>query len=31
MVEKSGKRGKFLACNNYPKCKNTKPLPKDNG
>ena len=28
MVEKSGKRGKFLACNNYPKCKNTKPIPK---
>ena len=30
MVEKSGKRGKFLACNNYPKCKNTKPIPKVN-
>ncbi len=26
MVVKSGKFGKFAACPNYPKCKNTKPL-----
>lgn len=26
MVIKSGKYGKFLACPNYPKCKNSKPL-----
>lgn len=24
LTEKNGRRGKFLACNNYPKCKNTK-------
>ena len=29
MVVRSGKFGKFLACPNYPKCKNTKPLPDD--
>ncbi len=26
MVIKTGRFGKFLACPNYPKCKNTKPL-----
>ncbi len=26
MVIKSGRFGKFLACPNYPRCKNTKPL-----
>lgn len=26
MVIKSGRYGKFLACPNYPKCKNTKPI-----
>ena len=26
MVVKNGKFGKFLACSNYPKCKNTKPI-----
>lgn len=26
MVIRTGKYGKFLACPNYPKCKNTKPL-----
>jgi DNA topoisomerase-1 len=26
MVVKSGKFGKFAACPNYPKCRNTKPL-----
>lgn len=26
MVVKIGKFGEFLACSNYPKCKNTKPL-----
>lgn len=25
MMLKQGRYGKFLACNNYPKCKNTKP------
>ena len=29
MVVRSGRFGKFLACPNYPKCKNTKPLPDD--
>ncbi len=29
MVYKSGKFGKFLACPNYPKCKNTLPLDKN--
>lgn len=28
MVVKNGKFGKFAACPNYPKCKNTKPLVK---
>ena len=26
MVIKNSKRGKFLACSAYPKCKNAKPL-----
>lgn len=26
MVEKLGRFGRFLACSNYPTCKNTKPL-----
>ncbi len=26
MVVKTGRYGKFLACPNYPECKNTKPL-----
>ena len=29
MVIKNGKFGKFAACPNYPKCKNTKTLSKD--
>ena len=29
MVIKNGKFGKFAACPNYPKCKNTKTLNKD--
>ncbi|MBQ8468723.1 MAG: type I DNA topoisomerase [Clostridia bacterium] len=29
MVIRTGKFGKFLACPNYPKCKNTKPLEDD--
>ena len=29
MVVRSGRFGKFLACPNYPTCKNTKPLPDD--
>jgi DNA topoisomerase-1 len=28
-VVKNGRYGKFLACPNYPECKNTKPLEKD--
>lgn len=31
MIIKSGKFGKFLACPNYPKCKNTKPIIKKIG
>lgn len=27
MVIKAGRRGKFIACSGYPKCKNTKSLP----
>ncbi len=30
MVVKDGKFGKFVACPNYPKCKNTKPLNNEN-
>lgn len=29
MVVRSSRYGKFLACPNYPKCKNTKPVPED--
>ena len=29
MVVKTGRFGKFLACPNYPKCKNTKNLDED--
>ena len=29
MVYKNGKHGKFLACPNYPECKNTKTIDKD--
>lgn len=29
MIVKNGKFGKFAACPNYPKCKNTKPLTKE--
>lgn len=29
MVIKSSRYGKFLACPNYPQCKNTKPVPED--
>jgi DNA topoisomerase-1 len=27
MVYKVGRFGRFLACSNYPKCKNTRPIP----
>ena len=29
MVVRQGKFGKFLACPNYPSCKNTKPMPSN--
>lgn len=29
MVKKMGRFGRFLACSNYPTCKNTKPLDQD--
>ncbi|NLK40064.1 MAG: DNA topoisomerase I, partial [Clostridiales bacterium] len=29
MIVKNGRFGKFAACPNYPKCKNTKPLTKN--
>jgi DNA topoisomerase-1 len=29
MVIKIGRYGKFYACSNYPECKNTKPINKD--
>ena len=31
MVERQGKFGKFLACSNYPKCKNTVSLSESAG
>jgi DNA topoisomerase-1 len=31
MVIKIGRFGKFLACSNFPKCKNTKPIEKSSG
>jgi len=27
MVIRTGRRGRFLACSGYPKCRNTRPLP----
>ncbi len=30
MIVRTGRRGKFLACPNYPKCKNTKSLEQGN-
>ena len=29
MIIKWGRNGRFMACNGYPACKNTKPLPED--
>ena len=29
MVIRSGRRGKFIACSGFPRCRNTKPLPDD--
>lgn len=29
MEIKVGRKGRFLGCSNYPKCKNTRPLPGD--
>ncbi len=29
MVIREGKYGRFLACSNYPKCKNTKPIEEE--
>lgn len=29
MVLRSGRRGKFLACSAYPKCRNTRPAPPE--
>ena len=29
MVIRSGRRGRFLACSAYPKCKNARPLPEE--
>lgn len=31
MVIKMGRFGKFMACSNYPECKNTKPMPGEEG
>ncbi len=31
MVIRQGRYGKFYACSNFPKCKNTKPLDQDTG
>jgi len=31
MVIKTGRYGKFLACSGFPKCRNIKNLPKENG
>jgi len=27
MVIRTGRRGRFIACSGFPKCRNTKPLP----
>jgi DNA topoisomerase-1 len=29
MVIRTGRRGRFLACSGYPKCRNTRPLPEE--
>ena len=29
MIIKGSKRGPFLACSGYPKCRNAKPLPEE--
>lgn len=29
MLVRKGRRGRFLGCSNYPKCRATKPLPAD--
>ena len=29
MLPKLGRRGPFLACTGFPKCRNTKPMPGD--
>ena len=29
MVIRTGRRGRFLACSAFPKCRNTRPLPED--
>ena len=29
MVIRSGRRGKFIACSGFPRCRNTKPMPKE--
>jgi DNA topoisomerase-1 len=29
MVIRSGRRGRFLACSAFPKCKSTRPLPEE--
>jgi DNA topoisomerase-1 len=29
MVIRAGRRGRFVACSGYPKCRNTKPLPEE--
>ncbi|WP_026675886.1 type I DNA topoisomerase [Fictibacillus gelatini] len=31
MVYKMGRYGKFMACSNFPDCRNTKPIVKDTG
>ena len=31
MVFKMGKYGKFMACSNFPDCRNTKPIVKEIG
>ena len=29
MVVRTGRRGRFLACSGFPKCRNTRPLPEE--
>ena len=31
MVFKMGRYGKFMACSNFPECRNTKPIVKEIG